>query len=1276
MNSYPPELLAQLAPVMFVAGLGHTGPPASAVSPEAPPTPSKTTQDPFTLLTSRLRDALLAQRKVAIWQPDKSKSFQTILVDKDVRFPPRKLHSQDDSQSHSPLSPLTPSSPLHPDGLIAPIWIRKHTTLVPSVFVLFLNLFELPPHNPRSPLDAPDPDRERERESEERRKDAELSAEIAQRKKSTNERGIKLTVVLMASRRMLDDPSLDSRLTYIRRQSGLDSRAALFVLSPVSSAELGDFVRSLQQALYEPAIEYYTSHSKRVRRKRNRHSQAVSTYPSMLSPLGTGAVPRPLRPEGWTVRYEYKMACFAEFRGEDEVALKHYQDAYGMLVIMFGSTAILPPRTKRWAEAKVLADCINVKVCKLYLYNNEHSLALSHHNMHMRRFSDFSRGWGIGEETYEFWAWLARQHRVLAELLEQGTYSTLVIPTHLPITPASAQALARSSGSVLEADSLRALGLNPSHALQHPGFYYYMAARCTETRRERFIAAAESEATALHNAPGFLNEKKVDHLTIVLELYTKSYELFKKYNPTSAQGQSQGRLTLWIAYRIAQTYYDSGKFDMAVRFFERIAKTYRREKWGTMLRPLLSTWYSCAKALGDVELTVRLLIELLGHGDVEESGALQEDLLAVLKSTVPSTLDEPFLVDLSESEPIFSTSVIFWSPEVKVNEEAAFQLSIAAPTDTVISSLPITSLSITFSDDAPPIIVKHAASETSASSVQYVSLGRVSERQHEEGSELPTFQANLRWQPGGRIILAGTMSSDAPRLLEVSKLLFTLSEGSWKIDIPCDPCRTRKDSVPHVGWLSSREPVRFLPMTRDNLSTVTVRHRPHNLRVSVTHNAPAYLDEEYPILIDITNEDDRELDIAVDVLLQPSDIDHAVNQIVFDDQTSSGLIKGIPFGVVAPGVNVLKTLHLINTGAAGDRVLDISVQSRSTATPAPVESPTSPEYPASAALVDTNEILQTMVVPTAAPFKVTRHVSYRRALGEGPGLADLRTYEGDFWDDRDGGEAIVTTTLECTGPWGVDIESLKLDRKDGAQAKVSQSSSDSDGDDAFPIEYLTGDEFSDVCQITLAPEEEQDNDNAPIAGPGEYAIVWKRILSNGDRGPRATSRFLLPSLQPPTDGLIALLHVPPTAKLHTPIPMRLTVRNRHPTRSANVVVQLQPDPSDGFIVAGLRSGRVPTMLPRTEERLTWQIIPVECGYVPVPRIKVMDKRKAIASAHGAAGPNSDAESEGQVIKVIDVRWDQRGSDETEGADHDSLDSAADGDVPSSGSGLHTILVLP
>ena len=54
---------------------------------------------------------------------------------------------------------------------------------------------------------------------------------------------------------------------------------------------------------------------------------------------------------------------------------------------------------------------------------------------------------------------------------------------------------------------------------------------------------------------------------------------------------------------------------MESRFFERIAKTYRRERWDMVLRPLLSVWYSCAQQTGNVELSVRLLLEMLGHGE-------------------------------------------------------------------------------------------------------------------------------------------------------------------------------------------------------------------------------------------------------------------------------------------------------------------------------------------------------------------------------------------------------------------------------------------------------------------------------------------------------------------------------------------------------------------------------------------------------------------------------------------------------------------------------------
>ncbi|KAJ7686580.1 Gryzun, putative trafficking through golgi-domain-containing protein [Mycena rosella] len=1261
MNSYPPELLAQLAPVMFVAGLdaAANAPPAAAVTSPTSPTTPRSQQDPFAVLTSRLREAFLAQRKVAIWQPEKSKSFQIIPVDKAVRFPPRKLVPQDDPQfsaAHSPLSPLTPSSPLHPDGLIAPIWIRKHTTLVPSVFVMFLRIYEYPPHTPRSPLDAPDPDRDRDRELEERKRDSELAADVALRKKSTNERNIKLTVVLMATRRMLDDPSLDNRLTYIRRQSGLDSRAALFVLSPVSQAELGDFVKSLQQALYEPALEYYTAHSKRVRRKRNRHSQAISSYPTPHTPLGTAGLGRPLRPEGWTVRYEYKMACFAEFRGEDDIALKHYQDAYGMLVIMFGSTAILPPRTKRWAEAKVLADCINIKVAKLYLYNNEHALALSHHNTHIRKFSDFSRGWGIGEETFEFWSWIARQHRILAELLEHGTQSKLVIPDHRPVNPALAVSQ-RSSvvvpSSALEVEAMRTMGINPSHALQHPGYYYYMAAKCTEARRERFLAIADAEKSPVNPSPGFTNEKKVDHLIIILELYTKAYELFKKYAPANAQNQNQGRLTLWIAYRIGQTYYESGKFEMAVRFFERIAKSYRREKWGLLLRPLLATWYACAQQLGDVELSIRLLVEMLGYG-VEESddpSSLEEDLLAVLKSSVPSTPDpEPMVIELPESQPMFGSSVVFWTSEVKVGEPAAFQLCLTAPTHTTTASLPFSSLQIHFSGKLPPIVVQHV-SESAPPPVQRVDLGHISST-GVAGSTV----ANLRWQPGASIVFTGTVSSEVPASLRVAKVVLILWEGPWTINIPFDASEPRGGAVPAPRWLSSINPPRFIPVAREHYSSVIIRHRPHNVVMVLSHKAPAYLSEDYPIVIEVTNADDRDLEVTADVLLQPTEIDGTDNSIVLDDESSSSLLKGVSFGVLRPGVSVVKTLHLISNGPAGDRMVDVSIQSTVPGDP----QPENPE------LQDMTETLQTLVVPTLDAIKVDFGVVYKRALGARAGVADLRTYDHDFWDDSDGGEAIVTAQMECAGPWGLEVASVKLHREDNDRARVLEASIDTDND--IPSDYLTGDVFCDLCRISIDLGEDLDLE-APVVGPGKYEITWRRILGSGDRGPLSTTIFPLPLLQPPVEGVVALLDVPPTAKLHVPLSLTITIRNRHPSRSANVTIQLEPDPLDGFVVAGLRSGRVPIMLPGGEEKVTWRLIPIECGYIEVPRIKIVDKRRAIASAQGIRDPSAEVETEGEVVKIIDVRLD--GARGRKVAGRVSVESAEE-----TGGRLGSVLVLP
>jgi hypothetical protein len=89
--------------------------------------------------------------------------------------------------------------------------------------------------------------------------------------------------------------------------------------------------------------------------------------------------------------------------------------------------------------------------------------------------------------------------------------------------------------------------------------------------------------------------------------------------------------------------------------------------------------------------------------------------------------------------------------------------------------------------------------------------------------------------------------------------------------------------------------------------------------------------------------------------------------------------------------------------------------------------------------------------------------------------------------------------------------------------------------------------------------------------------------------------------------------------------------------------QTQTPSSDGFVVAGLRRGRLPLVLPGAEARMTWNVIPIECGYVQVPRVRVMDHRTGEGGEQGAEG-----EAEGEVVRVVDVRYERWGGEAEEG----------------------------
>ena len=60
------------------------------------------------MLATRLRDALVSQRKVAIWQPEKTKTFQVVLVDKVRTLSPRDRARCNNTAGRAISAPQTP----------------------------------------------------------------------------------------------------------------------------------------------------------------------------------------------------------------------------------------------------------------------------------------------------------------------------------------------------------------------------------------------------------------------------------------------------------------------------------------------------------------------------------------------------------------------------------------------------------------------------------------------------------------------------------------------------------------------------------------------------------------------------------------------------------------------------------------------------------------------------------------------------------------------------------------------------------------------------------------------------------------------------------------------------------------------------------------------------------------------------------------------------------------------------------------------------------------
>uniref|UniRef100_A0A0X3PZ16 Trafficking protein particle complex subunit 11 domain-containing protein n=1 Tax=Schistocephalus solidus TaxID=70667 RepID=A0A0X3PZ16_SCHSO len=500
--------------------------------------------------------------------------------------------------------PKTNSKPSHyewylPKGLIKRKWMRKHLDELPAVVAIFFDL-----------------------EWDEKQWQEKLT-ECVQRvetvRSNLQSRDSKVVVVLLQKR--VPVPVADD-INATERAQDLCSRCQLpvkhlFVLQ-LTGFMFGCITR-LETEMHDMASNYYHNAAKRVKSHRTNLNKANHQL--------------------LFVRHEFKIAFFDELKQDQNLALKHYRQAYNnLLELRVHDLHIL--------EVKVIAGFINYKICRLF-FQLQASESIAQFRRHIEFFTNLV---GMPELAFEHEAWLSKQFEVFGELFDDATR----------------------------------LSVNPL-LTQHPGLYYQEAARHTEARRRLALTLCQPEDSASaepgdlaptslpipdrlgkqSTSPGSVvrvspapqppaplpadslttttefygqrpwrrpghnldvtdpaqerkgirfaqaNEAAVVHSNLIIPLLACACRYFERYKAC--------RMKLYPAFAIAEEYLRKEDYENALSQYSKVIEEFRSGDWSLLFTSVCSRLFECSWKVGNHVLSVSSALELLGpHSTLNE----------------------------------------------------------------------------------------------------------------------------------------------------------------------------------------------------------------------------------------------------------------------------------------------------------------------------------------------------------------------------------------------------------------------------------------------------------------------------------------------------------------------------------------------------------------------------------------------------------------------------------------------------------------------------------
>ncbi|CAO3595427.1 unnamed protein product [Absidia cylindrospora] len=1107
-------------------------------------------------------------------------------------------------------SPLTHLSILMVDDTQ---WIKKHLEL-PSVVVGCYDLWDWsqelgsPPRPKREtgPLASHLLINPTERE-----KDTALAHEINERRKYFQEKGIKFAVVMLQKDKHLDGSAVEERCSMIRKQSGLDAKTSFFTLTPGSIQDLQEFVNMFYRSLSESALQYYNNLIKRTRKKRSKLPSQYQQSKAHTSSYSSNE-PQPLNTAGWILRYDIKSAIFHEFKQDVDSVTRILENAYTSLADFLAPTTNSTPglivRSKRWVEARTLADCMNIKICQFYLYQNDSSSALAQLNGHLHMFQSYSSAWGMGEQSFEYWAWLSKQYRIFADVIDTAVQHGFKVPAPSssahhgsPNMPGSPQLGMGSSHGINDTSG----GCNPGAILQHPGFYYHLAAMCSAERRRRYLEMSKLEASKGTSTPTvgqqesatmlstiLNNERQVDHSTATIELLTKSYEQFKRYH--------NGRMTLYLAAEIAGTYYETGKFEMALKFFERIGKTYRKERWHTILTSILRWSLRCAKELGSWERAIEFLVELLSDAlpmSDSKRNDVQTELLAILEKQTPSSstiaeLPRPVLINMNQINAFVQCHVQFRTATNFVNTPLAFQVTFQVNANSLPTSLfRFNAMRILFNDPRYNYYLVDSGDQNdvdgASSSPTLVDCSHGIESFKEDGEYLnwKTKTVNLGLSKKQIKVIQGMILPESCEEIKIIGVCLDIATPNWAVALNYSFDEASDiHPLPRRKWLQQLsdmdKSLKYKLLDgRGELNTVRIMQRPPSATLSIQSSAPALLDELFPLEVTLTNDEPTAIVVTLHVEMKNAEGQVKEDYIAFtmDDKTPKQAIGEVELGQVDPSQSVTKTVYLYGSRLTGSRLITLTAR-----------------YSSVGSLDALVEKAESIRIPFVTPFDTNFEVCAQNE-------ATKTTMESVLPNTSQTEKWLLVTSIRCCSTWDLLIDRIEL------HEPVNET------DNASLILLSKLDEFSNqkwqtghvynadyLFQTTMLDV----TDNVPAMQTGHITIFWKRYNQDG---PLSKTTIQLPPLTFQQPALTVLADVP--SEIYLGEPITLTYQLNNPTtRIAEYTGSIEL--SDAFVFSGYKQlkGRI---LPLTRASYHYVCYPLLAGKVRLPRLKVLVKQNGV-----------------------------------------------------------------